>query len=80
MYVYCVYLLYKYTHMHAYCNGANETWGVRIHVQAFIKLRRGQNTGRVKHQLTDMLRIRTWFITHIFQKNILFLSIKYIYL
>ncbi len=40
------------------CNRAKERWGVQIHVQAFIKQRRGQNTGRVKHQLTDMLWTR----------------------
>ncbi len=30
-----------------FCNGADKTRGVRIHMQAFID-RHGQNTGRVK--------------------------------
>ncbi len=33
--------------LQALCNGANEMWGMRINMQAFIK-RQGQNTGRVK--------------------------------
>ncbi len=39
------------------CNGANEMWGVRIHVQVFI-YKHSQYTGRVKQRQTDMARAR----------------------
>ncbi len=42
---------------HEYCYGANETWGMRIHMQGFI-LRHGQNTGRVGQWQTDITQTR----------------------
>ncbi len=40
-----------------FCNGADETWGERIQVQAFI-MKHGQNTGRDEQQQTGMAQAR----------------------